>query len=122
MNAPNPSTLFLALAAAALIPSPVVGQCPRTEDRKLYAPDPGAGQNFGAPIAVDGSRFAITAAGDLATGQPGSVLVLQFDAGLAPALACPDHADADASSTVNAIDAAVILQFQIGFVETLPPQ
>ncbi|MCI0855945.1 MAG: hypothetical protein J4N98_04590 [Chloroflexi bacterium] len=48
-----------------------------------------------------------------------AALVLQFSAGLLPALPSFDRADVNGDGSVNAIDAALILQFSAGLLTTL---
>ena len=50
-----------------------------------------------------------------------SLLLLQYDAGLVPSLACQDRADVNNDGDANAIDAQLILQFVAGLIVTLPP-
>jgi hypothetical protein len=47
--------------------------------------------------------------------------VLQFSAGLFLPLPCAGAADVDENGTVNAIDAALILQLVAGLIDHLPP-
>ncbi len=49
-----------------------------------------------------------------------AALILQFAAGLTPALPCPSRADASGDGTVNPLDAALVLQFAGGFIDALP--
>ena len=49
-----------------------------------------------------------------------AALILQFAAGLTPALPCPRRADASGDGTVNPLDAALVLQFAGGFIDALP--
>ena len=57
----------------------------------------------------------------LTTNSIDAALVLQFDAGLIAALACPAGADVDGNEVANSLDAALILQFEAGLIEELPP-
>ena len=50
-----------------------------------------------------------------------SLLILQFDAGLIPSLACVQDADVNEDGFINAIDAALLIQFCACPLETLPP-
>ena len=58
---------------------------------------------------------------DRATNSIDAALVLQFDAGLIAALACPDAADVNGDGDITSVDAVLILQFGAGLVEELPP-
>jgi len=48
--------------------------------------------------------------------------VLQYNAGLVTSLACLELADVNGDGRVDAIDAALILQFVAGLIDSLPPQ
>ncbi len=48
-----------------------------------------------------------------------AALVLQFGAGMLPALPSFERGDVNQDGTVNAIDAALILQFSAGLLATL---
>ena len=50
-----------------------------------------------------------------------AALILQFAAGLTPALPCPSGGDANGDGVTNPLDAALILQFSAGMISTLPP-
>ena len=50
-----------------------------------------------------------------------SALILQFDAGLIPSLACIQDADVNEDGFINAIDAALLIQFRAFPIESLPP-
>ena len=49
-----------------------------------------------------------------------AALLLQFNAGLLPSLACADDADVNQNGVINSIDAAIVLQFVAGLVPSLP--
>jgi len=59
--------------------------------------------------------------GDGAINAIDAALILQFGAGLLPALPNIDRADVNDDGTVNAVDAALILQFTAGLLPTLEP-
>jgi hypothetical protein len=50
-----------------------------------------------------------------------AVLVLQFAAGMIPALPCLARGDTNGDGVTNPLDAALILQFSAGIISTLPP-
>ncbi len=49
-----------------------------------------------------------------------AALVLQFDAGLIPSLACEQGADVNGDGNINSLDAALILQLDAGLIPSLP--
>ena len=67
------------------------------------------GAALAGDVDCDGNVNAIDAA-----------LVLQFGAGLIPALPCQQNADVNQNGTLDAVDAALILQFTAGLVPSLP--
>ena len=58
---------------------------------------------------------------NLETNSIDAAIVLQFNAGLIGALACPAAADVDGNGLADSRDAVLILQFVAGLIEALPP-
>ena len=58
---------------------------------------------------------------DRETNSVDAAIVLQFNAGLFSALACPEAADVDGNGLADSLDAVLILQFVAGLIEELPP-
>lgn len=75
--------------------------------------------------AEDASAGGPTFLGDVncdgTTNSIDSALILQFDAGLVPSLACVQDADVNEDGFINAIDAALLIQFCACPIENLPP-
>ena len=57
---------------------------------------------------------------DGAVNEIDAQLVLQYEAGLTPAVPCPEGGDTSGDGLVNSIDALLILQFKAGLIERLP--
>jgi hypothetical protein len=57
---------------------------------------------------------------DGAVNEIDAQFVLQYEAGLIPALPCPEGGDTSADGLVNSIDALLILQFNAGLIGRLP--
>ena len=90
-------------------PSPVPSETATSDPTSTSVPAPtSTPQGLRGDVNGDGSINAIDAA-----------LVLQFSAGLLPALPSFDRADVNGDGSVNAIDAALILQFSAGLLTTL---
>ena len=68
-----------------------------------------------SPKAEDASAGGPTFLGDVncdgTANSIDSLLILQFDAGLIPSLACIQDADVNEDGFINAIDAALLIQF-----------
>ena len=78
----------------------------------------------GTPLPTSASTPASQQVGDAScngTVDPlDAALILQFAAGLTPALPCPSQADASRDGVVDPLDAALILQFSAGLIDALP--
>jgi len=57
---------------------------------------------------------------DGAVNEIDALLVLQYEAGLAPVLPCPSGGDTNGDGAVNSIDALLILQLEVGLIGRLP--
>ena len=90
------------LIATALVVAVLLS--PNTEDASAGGP------TFIGDVNCDGTANSIDAA-----------LILQFDAGLIPSLACVQDADVNEDGFINAIDAALLIQFCVCPLESLPP-
>ncbi|MCH8162125.1 MAG: dockerin type I repeat-containing protein [Chloroflexi bacterium] len=93
------AAILIAVALVlAILPSP------KAEDASAGGP------TFVGDVNCDGTANSIDAA-----------LILQFDAGLIPSLACIQDADVNEDGFINAIDAALLIQFCVCPLESLPP-
>ena len=93
------AAILIAVALVlAILPSP------KAEDASAGSPI------FIGDVNCDGTANSIDAA-----------LILQFDAGLIPSLACIQDADVNEDGFINAIDAALLIQFCVCPLEFLPP-
>ena len=101
MSARTPVTAAILIAAALVV---AILLSPNAEDASAGGP------TFIGDVNCDGTANSID-----------SFLILQFDAGLIPSLACIQDADVNEDGFINAMDAALLIQFCACPIESLPP-
>lgn len=106
---PEPSATATPIATLTVPPPPEPSATATSVPTSTSVPAPtSTPPGLRGDVNGDGNINAIDAA-----------LVLQFSAGLLPALPSFDRADVNGDGSVNAIDAALILQFSAGLLTTL---
>ena len=120
VGAPTP-TLDPTVTAMTPTPTPTSTEAPNSTSSPNSTPTV---NRKGTPLPTSASTPASQQVGDAScngTVDPlDAALILQFAAGLTPALPCPSQADASRDGVVDPLDAALVLQFSAGLIDALP--